>query len=702
MWQVLRKRRDQYLVAHTIVFFNLKLDFLLIILRELLNRRKTLKVVLMSATLNAQAFSDYFGGCAVISIPGRAHPVKEYRLEDVLQLTGYEVQEDSDYALKDKDKKLFSKSALRKMYYPKYNSQVIHSLSLVNESIINYELLSALLEKICQNEDEGSILVFLPGIMEITKAIEEMYKTELFQSPAVRICPLHSSLSTAEQTAVFDVPPDGVRKIVVSTNIAETSITIEDCVYVVDCGRVKENRKDEVNETPALVECWVSRASAKQRRGRAGRVRPGIAYHMFSSHTNEHVLQDYQLPEMLRVGLEDLVLQILILDLGQPTHFLGRALNPPTEMSMRNSLKLLEELGAVECQWGQIEDESGSLKLEEPKAPKSEAFDPLSASCMQMEVSSELTALGFHLATLPVDPRVGKMMIYGALFGCIEPALTIAASMSARNPFMSPFDKRDEANAARKQFAEDGSDHLAILRAFEQWKEKHGTAAQKFLVANFLSRQTLFQLEDLRKQFANLLVSIGFLPPNFRLEGIGRSGHTNSGRNNGIVADAENANSIANVNSKNVALVKAVLCAGLYPNIIVAPQALLKAENNKEACEFAFQSLNKGEVHLHPSTIAFKEKRLDSRYCCYHEMVKTSKTYVRDCTTVSPFALVLFGGTLIVYQDKGVATVDEWLKFRIKRKASTLVKHLRAQMESMLLRKVRKTELHDWREVANG
>ena len=119
----------------------------------------------MSATLNADAFAEYFGGCAVISIPGRAHPVTEYRLEDVLKLTEYEVEEGSDYALKDNAPRKFSKSALRKMYYPKYPTQVIHSLSIVNESVINYELLAALLEKICQNEDEGAILVFMPGMV---------------------------------------------------------------------------------------------------------------------------------------------------------------------------------------------------------------------------------------------------------------------------------------------------------------------------------------------------------------------------------------------------------------------------------------------------------------------------------------------------------------------------------------------------------
>ena len=273
-----------------------------------------------------------------------------------------------------------------------------------------------------------------------------------------------------------------------------------DVVFVVDAGRVKENRQDEVAQMPTLVECWVSRASAKQRRGRAGRVRPGISYHMYSTQTYNEVLDEYQLPEMLRVGLEDLVLQVLLLDLGEPSVFLTKAVNPPTALAIRNSLTLLEGLGAVECEW---EDEGPMFGKE--MARNSSA----AASCETLVVSSGLTALGFHLATLPVDPRVGKMMIYGALFGCIDPALTIAASMSARNPFMSPFDKRDAADAAKKEFASENSDHLTTLNAFNQWKEIRSTngdrSAQSFLRDSFLSRLTLFQMEDLRKQFADLL-----------------------------------------------------------------------------------------------------------------------------------------------------------------------------------------------------
>ena len=174
----------------------------------------------MSATLNAESFSSYFGGCPVVSIPGRAFPVEENRLEDILEMTGYQVEEDSDYAFKtsEKNQPKFSKTALRRLYFPKYSKQTIHSLSIANETVINYELISLLLEHISLNQGEGAILVFCPGYQEIQKTIEEMYKKEYFQSSKVVIYPLHSSLSTSEQTVIFEVPPPGVRKIVVSTS----------------------------------------------------------------------------------------------------------------------------------------------------------------------------------------------------------------------------------------------------------------------------------------------------------------------------------------------------------------------------------------------------------------------------------------------------------------------------------------------------
>lgn len=385
------------------------------------------------------------------------------------------------------------------------------------------------------------------------------------------------------------------------------------------------------------------------------------------SHTHDSDLTDYQLPEMLRVGIEDLVLQVLVLDLGEPSTFLGKALNPPSDLAMSNSLKLLETLGAVECKW------TTPLSRQQQRADSSDQ------TYGELKVTSELTALGFHLATLPVDPRVGKLMIYGSLLGCVDPALTIAASMSSRSPFVSPFDQRDAADEARKSFAVEGSDHLTILNAFGQWKElknskKGNRVVNSFLKENFLGRLTLHQMEDLRSQFAKLLKDIGFLPSSFQVKNINDTG--------------------ANANAKNMGLVKAVLCAGLYPNILVAPRPLVstpgvaKKKGDKKVGECAFQSHRKGEVYLHPSTIAFDQSELDSRYCCYHEIVKTSKIYARDTTTVSPFALLLFGGTLKVYQTHGVCSVDDWLKFRLDAKPATLIKYLRGQMERILLQKI--------------
>ena len=128
---------------------------------------------------------------------------------------------------------------------------------------------------------------------------------------------------------------------------------------------------------------------------------------MYSTHTHDNELQDYQLPEMLRVGLEDLVLQVLLLDLGEPSVFLTKAVNPPSALAIKNSLKLLEGLGAVDCEWG--EDDTTTSR---PNAPSTVEL----TTCEKLQVGSNLTALGFHLATLPVDPRVGKMMIYGKSF----------------------------------------------------------------------------------------------------------------------------------------------------------------------------------------------------------------------------------------------------------------------------------------------
>ena len=200
--------------------------------------------------------------------------------------------------------------------YPGLSDSTWRSLAIHDEDVINYDLLVATVEYICDTCDDGAILVFMTGMMEITTLYEQMmeYGRPFSDESQYRVYPLHSSLSTAEQKAIFDVPPAGVRKVVIATNIAETSITIEDVVYVVDAGRVKENQYDNESQMPTLVETIVSKANAKQRRGRAGRVRPGMAFHMFESKRD---LAEFQLPEILRVSLDELVLQVRTVSMGR-------------------------------------------------------------------------------------------------------------------------------------------------------------------------------------------------------------------------------------------------------------------------------------------------------------------------------------------------------------------------------------------------
>lgn len=210
---------------------------------------------------------------------------------------------------------------------------------------------------------------------------------------------------------------------------------------------------------------------------------------------------------------------------------------------------------------------------------------------------------------------------------------------------------------AKRTFASD--DHISVLLAFHQWrslKRVDGRKCRAFLQENFLSYQALANIAQLRNQLKRYMSDIGFVTPSSEK-------HV--------------------VEGNDLSLVRAVISAAFSPNIIISPKKL----GGLTAGEVPFRG-KKGDVYLHPSTIAFSAKELDSRYCCYHEIVKTSKVYVRDCTTISKFSLLLFGGSLQVYQNKGVVTVDDWLKFRCDAKPATLVKYLRQSMEALLLEKI--------------
>lgn len=252
----------------------------MIVLKEVLKRRPGLKLVLMSATLNAKLFSDYFGGAAVIDIPGRTFPVTRYYLEDAVEFTGYFCDEKSEFAaklertgrdgkgkkgsrggtrglrggvgdvldsLRDVETEKLAKLKRRLARRGDYSDATARCLSNMDPEILNYDLLAALVAHVVrpgQNPPhDGAVLVFLTGFNEIKTLLERLRRDRVLGDPnKFWLLPLHGNLTSEEQKRVFKIPPAGVTKIVISTNVAETSVTINDCTVVIDCGRMKETR----------------------------------------------------------------------------------------------------------------------------------------------------------------------------------------------------------------------------------------------------------------------------------------------------------------------------------------------------------------------------------------------------------------------------------------------------------------------------
>lgn len=320
-------------------------DFLLIVLKDLLSRRPELRLVLMSATLDAELFSSYFGGATVINIPGFTYPVRTHFLEDILDMTGYRLtpyNQIDDYGQEKMWK--MSKQAPRKRKsqiasavedtlkaanFNEYSSQTRESLSCWNPDCIGFNLIEYVLCYICEKERPGAVLVFMTGWDDINSLNDKLQANRILGDPTrVLLLTCHGSMASSEQRLIFDEPESGVRKIVLATNIAETSITINDVVFVIDCGKAKETSYDALNNTSCLLPSWISKVSAQQRRGRAGRVQPGECYRLYPRCVYD-AFAEYQLPEILRTPLQSLCLQIKSLRLGTITEFLSRALQSP-------------------------------------------------------------------------------------------------------------------------------------------------------------------------------------------------------------------------------------------------------------------------------------------------------------------------------------------------------------------------------------
>uniref|UniRef100_A0A8C3AYW5 ATP-dependent RNA helicase DHX29 n=1 Tax=Cyclopterus lumpus TaxID=8103 RepID=A0A8C3AYW5_CYCLU len=628
-------------------------DFLLTILKDVVMRRSDLQLILMSATVDCDKFSNYFNRCPVISIPGRTFPVEVFHLEDIVEQTGYVLEKDSEYCqkiLEDEEEVSISitqkggKTGQHQVILrdssgwdlgpdlDHFSSRTRQMLQYMNPNKINMDLLVDLIDYLDKSPQfavmDGAVLVFLPGLAHIQQLHDLLSSDKRFRDKnRYRIVALHSTLSSKDQAAAFTVPPAGFRKIVLSTNIAETGVTIPDVVFVIDTGKTKENKYHESSQMSSLVETFVSKASALQRQGRAGRVQHGFCFRLYPKFRFNSFM-DYAIPEILRVPLEELCLHIMKCQYGSPEDFLSRALDPPQPQSVSNAVNLLRKIGACHPE------------------------------------HHLLTPLGHHLAGLPVNVKIGKMLIYGAILGCLEPIATIAAAISEKSPFSTPMNRKEEANLAKAALALANSDHLTIYNAYLGWKNSRTDgqrAEMSFCRKYFLNRTALMTIEH---ELMKMMEQAGFW----------------SSRSKPQVAAAAAG---AALSKQQISVLNAVLAAGLYDSVarVLCTPSVDVLE--RVACTV---ETPQGKAQVHPSSV---NRNLQTHgWLLYQEKVKYTKIYLRDTTLISPFPMLLFGGDIDIQHRERLISLDGWIHFQAPVRIGVIFKHLRKLMDSLLEKKL--------------
>ena len=392
---------------------SLNIDFLLGYVKQLIDKRKDLKVVITSATIDAEKFAKHFNGAPVIEVSGRLYPVEvRYR----------PVEGDKEDTTRDEEE----------------------------------QALAEAVAELCRG-GSGDVLVFLPGEREIRKAAEVLGKALAKELRGVEILPLYSRLSNAEQDRVFH--PGGAQRVVLATNVAETSLTVPRIRYVVDTGLARVKRYSYRNKVEMLQVENISQAAAKQRSGRCGRVADGISVRLYSEE-DFNARPAFTDPEVLRSSLAAVILRALGLNLGKVEDF--PFLDPPSPRAIADGYALLHELGAV--------DDDNSL-----------------------------TDLGRELARLPLDPRVGRMLIAARTEGCLEQVLVIASALSVRDPRDRPLDKAAAADERHAKFADERSDFLGYLKLWKAFGQ--GAApSRKQCRENFVSYVRMREWRDIHAQ----------------------------------------------------------------------------------------------------------------------------------------------------------------------------------------------------------
>uniref|UniRef100_A0A7S1QZZ8 RNA helicase n=1 Tax=Neobodo designis TaxID=312471 RepID=A0A7S1QZZ8_NEODS len=639
--RLLQSRPDLDGISHLIVDEiherDINSDFLLILVKDLVIKRPDLRVVLMSATLQSQKFSEFFGGVPIINVQGFSHPVTELFLEDMQEIAS-NVNFSTKWLKPDADGLVVHRES------GESPSGLLEAPGDIDFDAVAFTICHA----VNSDRQSGSVLVFLPGWDEIQRTKDILMASE--HAAALHILPLHSSVSTEEQAECFAPPPENKVKVILATNIAESGVTIDDVSTVVDVGRAKEKSfvvqrgrtvvgRNDVSTMSRLLTVLASRANSIQRRGRAGRTRPGQVIRLIPKQQFDE-LYEFQIPEIHRTHLDALCLQILSLNLGCPSQFLQRAIDPPTTESVSSAMRRLYELGAV--------DEQG-----------------------------EITLLGRRLSMLPVAPHVAKMVLLGTGLGCLDSVLTLASCFDT-DPFSSNREIRDVVKLSREEISGGSqSDHITALNAYNTWANARMTKPpdemDRWANDAALSVVGLQQISKYKMQYRDILSQLGFISRRDGdvLRAVASSDMTARGQHASVVFSKSVATSKfptelffdtteASRCSTDIGLVKAVLCAGFFPNVAIF----------RDRRRFR----NKMENVLHPQSSSvgatLSDEDVANPFFVYEEMLKSdSRVMVRGMTNVSFWAIVLLGTsskTQIQFRDDlNLAIIDDWIVFRV-------------------------------------
>ncbi|KAF7436819.1 hypothetical protein PC9H_003652 [Pleurotus ostreatus] len=640
---------------------DLDTDLTLVVLKRFLSdrkaRNKPLKVILMSATINPTLFQNYFPDtqgmpAKVIEVPGRSFPVVKHFLDDfVPQLVS-----------EQPNRWVFSQEPTIKYLVKELGVQPAAQLGIRlqqgatindNELELPFAFIALTISHVLQRTDSGHVLVFLPGweeIQSVQKALlspQGPTRLNFNDRSKYSIHLLHSSIPLPEQQVVFEPPPDGVRRIILATNIAETSVTIPDVVYVVDTAKVKEQRYDPDRHMSSLVSAWVGSSNLNQRAGRAGRHRPGEYFGILGQkHAQE--LHPHQTVEMKRVDLSNVVMHVKALDFpGMAVEdVLAACIEPPSPERVVAAMKDLFMVGALD------EDQN-------------------------------LTSLGRLLLQLPVEVQMGRLVLYGSFFRCLDDALTLAAIMTNRDPFVSPLHRRKEAQERKGSWCppECRSDVLTTLRAYNAWwaMQSRGeyVSANRFCLDNFLAKPTLLLIQKIKTHLLQSLNQAGVLD-------ISGGGTFDASSSRMLSVPPE-----LNTNRNSIPVLQALITIASQPKFSI------------RTGEMTYRTQQDKKTFIHPSSVnhrkhiasdtdaesagerqlfAFLEKRQNASV-----VGSTPQTYQMTTTRLDPLTYMLFGAYKLEVVERGIEC-DGWLPIVGNLDALDDVQRLKISVDACMLR----------------